>query len=85
MIQPSPGDGTMSWLWIMWIPSSRLSPLTYVWVGLARRATYPGPQGAMPGVAMGWETTSVPSALMAFTSGRVRLKCNIFFIAVMKE
>lgn len=62
----------MSWLSIMSIPFLHLSPLTYVWAGPALRDTGPGPQGVKAGVAMGWEMTSAPMALMGFTSGQVR-------------
>lgn len=71
-IQPSIGGGTMSWLWIMWTPSSHLNPHTCALAGLALRATSPGPQEGRAGGATVWETTSAPTALMGFTSGQVR-------------
>lgn len=70
----------MSWLWIMSIPSSHLSPHTCVWAGLALRATSPGPLGVKAGGAMGWEMTSAPTALMGFTSGQVRMRSNKRFV-----
>lgn len=72
--RPSIEGGTTKWLWIIWIPLSRLSLHICVWAGPPLKVTAPDPLEVKAGEVMGWEMICAPTALMAFTSGQVEIQ-----------
>lgn len=73
MTRPSIEGGTTKWLWITWIPLSHLSLHICAWAGPPLKVTAPDPLEVKAGEVMGWEMICAPTALMAFTSGQVKI------------